>query len=131
MPVTGVNKVKSNMKKILKDISDKKAVQFINAVVSIGASQSKEFAPLEYGTLVNSMFTDVGRLADGSVIGSVSYMANYAAYLEFNTNWSPRPINMKAGPATNMAATPHFLRRGFEEPESTAAINKAKSIFKV
>ena len=106
-------------------------MQFINAVVSIGASQSKEFAPLEYGTLVNSMFTDVGRLADGSVIGSVSYMANYAAYLEFNTNWSPRPINMKAGPATNMAATPHFLRRGFEEPESTAAINKAKSIFKV
>ena len=131
MPVTGVKKVRANMRKVFKDISEKKAAQFIQAATSIGASQSKEFAPLEYVTLVNSMFTEVGKLSNGVVIGSVFYMANHAAYLEFNENWSPRPISQKAGPATNMAATPHFLRRGFEDKESVDMINKAMKIFKV
>ena len=59
MPVTGVNKVKAGYKRVFKDIRDKKAVQFIGAVNSIGAAASKELAPMEYGTLVNSQMMDI------------------------------------------------------------------------
>jgi hypothetical protein len=41
MPVTGIKQVKANMKRVFKDISDKKAPQFINAVISIGVAHSK------------------------------------------------------------------------------------------
>lgn len=130
MPVKGVNKVKQNMKRVFKDIREKKAVQFVNAVVSIGASQSKQWAPIEYSVLINSQEQDVFKQGT-AVVGQVSFNADYAAYLEFSENWEPRPVNMKEGPAANMNATPHFLRRGFEDPESQRLIEEAKKVFKV
>ena len=130
MPVTGVDKVKSNYRRVFKDIREKKAVQFVTAVNSIGAAASKELAPMEYGTLVNSQMMDVSKVGN-SVVGVVSFNTFYAAFLEFNPKWRPRPINLKDGPATNMSAEPHFLRKGFESPESQAAIKQAINIFKV
>ena len=129
MPVTGVDKVKSNYRRVFKDIREKKAVQFTQAVLSIGWTASRELTPIEYGVLINSvtMFID-GKAT--SVTGELMYNANYAAALEFSV-WRPRPINLKDGPATNMSAEPHFLRKGFESPESKAAIKQAINIFKV
>jgi len=49
MPVSGAKTVKDNMKRIFKDISEKKAPQFVNAVISIRVSI----------TLLNCRFTDV------------------------------------------------------------------------
>lgn len=130
--VTGVKALQRNMKRTFKNISEKKAPQFVNAVLFIGLNHSKELAPVEYGVLVNSSVINVDvNSFRGDVSGSVTYFANYAAALELGTKWKPRPINEKAGPATNMSATPHYLRRGFEDPESRAAIKKAESIFKL
>jgi hypothetical protein len=130
MPVTGVSKVKAGYKRVFKEIRDKKAVQFITAVNSIGASASKELAPMEFSTLVNSQIMDVD-IVGSKVIGTVSFNTFYAAFLEFNPKWRPRPINLKEGPAWNPKAEPHFLRKGFESPESKAAIKQAIDIFRV
>lgn len=130
MPVKGINQVKSNMKRVFKDIKDKKAVQFVTTVVNIGASESKEYTPIEYSTLVNSQIVDVAVRAN-AVIGNVSFNTEYAAYLESNEKWSPRPVNQKKGPGANLGATSHFLQKGFESPQSQTAIKKAIDIFKV
>lgn len=129
MPVTGIKQVKANMKRVFKDISDKKAPQFINAVLSIGAANSKELTPMEYGTLINSQLVNVDILGD-KVTGSVSFNTNYAAALELG-KWKPVAAVNKEGPADNMKATPHFLRKGFESSESKAQIKQAEKIFKI
>ena len=130
MAVTGAQEVRKNMSRIFKDISEKKAPQFINAVLSIGAANSKELTPMEYSTLINSQIINVDILGQ-KVVGFVSFNTNYAAFLEFGTKWKPRPVSMKEGPATNMKAEPHFLRKGFESPESQAQIKQALEIFKI
>ncbi len=103
MPITGVDKVKKGYKRVFKDIRDKKAVQFITAVNSIGASESKFLAPMEYGTLINSQIMDVD-IVGSKVIGTVSFNTFYDAFWDFNTKWPPRPINIIAGPAKDMIA---------------------------
>ena len=130
MPVTGVSKVKANYKRVFKDIREKKAVQFIAAVQSIGENHSLELAPLEYGTLVNSKIKDID-VTPTRVSGTFSYNTLYAAILETKTDWKPRPVAMKKGPAWNPNAVPHFLRRGFEDSESQALIKRAEGIFKL
>jgi len=129
MPVTGVKQVKQNMKRVFKDISDKKAPKFIHAMLSIGWTASIEFAPVEYGTLRNSvtMWVDV---TNDKVSGELMYNTDYAAALEFGA-WKPVAAVNKKGPADNMAATPHFLRKGFESSESQSQIKQAEKIFKV
>ena len=142
MPVTGVAAVRAKMKRAFKDINEKKAPQFVQAVLSIGESHSMELAPREYSLLVNSIIKDMNITTTG-VKGFISYgggtgvrdgktvKINYAAILEFKPDWKPRPINKKKGPATNMNAKPHYLRGGFEDPESQALIKEATKIFEV
>lgn len=129
MPVKGVTKVRSNMKQIFKDIEQKKAKQFVAAVLSIGWNESKEFTPVEYSNLINSVTMNID-MGSGSVMGTLTYNADYAAALEFGT-WQPVPVSMKAGPASNMQATPHFLKKGFESSQSQTAIKRVEKIFKV
>ena len=130
MPVKGTNTVKRNMRQTFKDISEKKAHQFVTTVLSIGYTASLEHAPIEYSNLINSvtMMTDTSA---GRTSGEVRYNASYAAYLEFNETWKPRPVGMKDGPAWNPNAKPHFLRDGFESSESQAAIKRATEIFRL
>ena len=82
------------MKRVFKDIESKKAVQFVTAVVNIGASESKEYTPIEYSTLINSQIVDV-TAGNNMVIGSVSFNTDYAAFLENNEKWNPRPVSAK------------------------------------
>jgi hypothetical protein len=130
MAVTGAAAVRRNIRRALGNIEERRAPQFINAVLSIGLNHSKELAPLEFSTLVNSAFTEVGTGPNGPS-GTLTYNTNYAAALEFREDWQPRPISEKSGPATNMDATPHYLQKGFEDPESQAAIRRAEGIFRI
>ena len=152
MPVTGVKEVKAKTKKVFADIREKKAVQFMNAVISIGVNHSKEMTPIAYSNLINSITTDV-TVTLGKVEGNVMYNANYALYLNgdetYTPLWKPVPLpkyEVKGGrsnelreisqpragaPATNMQAKPRFLNRGFEDAESVAMIDQAKGIFKI
>lgn len=152
MPVTGAAAVRGNFKRIFEDINEKKAPQFVNAVLSIGLNHSKELTPIAFGNLINSAFTAVDSF-EGSVVGRVTYNAEYALALNgdetFSPLWKPVPLPkyaVKGGrsnelmqitqsrpgaPATNMDAKPRFLNRGFEDPESVASIKRAEKIFKI
>ena len=153
MPVTGIETVKVNMKRVFKDISDKKAPEFINAVLSIGVAHSKEMTPVAYSNLITSIVVDTN-IGPTGVEGSVSYMAGYAVYLNgtdsYTPLWKPQPLpkgivtgtrkrkdgtyatpDLTGAPATNMDAKPRFLNRGFEDPESVQLIKQAQEIFKL
>ncbi len=130
MPVKGAKAVKQTMKRIFKNISDKKAPQFVNAVLSIGENHSKELAPVEFSLLVNSIIKDID-VSNTIVSGSLSYNTKYAAALEFRADWKPRPTQLKKGPAWNPQAEPHYLKKGFEDQTSLSAIKKAEDIFKI
>lgn len=117
MPVKRTDNSKSLLAKI-----EQKAKLTMNIVLAGARARSDEKAPVEYSTLVNSAFTEV-KASGYQVHGTFGYMTDYAAFLNNTTNWKPRPINMKKGPATNMNATPHFLDyHGFESPEAKAEI---------
>lgn len=130
MPVKGIKEVKAKVGKIFADIHEKKAVQFTNAVLSIGQAHSMELAPVEHSLLVNSILKNVDVTPSG-VDGALSYNTAYAARLEFKEDWKPVPPEQKDGPAWNPNAKPHYLKRGFEDAESQASIKQAFKIFKV
>ncbi len=132
MPIdkSSVNKLRSNMSQIFTDIDKKKSKQFVTAVLTIGWNESKEYAPVEYSTLVNSVRMEVDQTSS-LVTGELSYNTKYAAYLENNENWKPKPVTEKAGPAWNPNATPHYLQKGFESSQSKTAIKKAQDIFRI
>ena len=152
MPVTGIKQVQQNMRRTFRDISDKKAPQFINTVLDIGSNHAKELTPISYSDLIGSIVIDT-TVGKAGVEGTVEYMADYAVYLNgtdtYTPLWKPRPLpkdvvkgtrKRKDGtyatpdsgaPATNMDARPRFLNRGFEDPESIQMIEKAKDIFKL
>lgn len=122
MPVKGATAVKSYLRTIKADIEDKKTVQALNAVLQIGMASAVYYAPIEYGTLVNSRRQNVER--NGSNWRAVGgFYVAYASYLEYNPDWSPRPPEQKAGPAWNARARPGFLKYGFENPDSQRQID--------
>ena len=131
MAVTGANKVKSNLRKVFNDISDKKSLQFLNAVLAGAGNISKQKAPIEFGTLVNSQRIEVSKSNRGYV-GTLGYYTSYAGILNNGVyKWMPRPPSMKAGNAWNPDAEPHFLEYGFESPEGIKNINDNLKIFRV
>ena len=94
-------------------------------VLSIGVTGAKELAPLEYGTLINSAFRRIEGSKQLGWRGVAGFTAAYAIYLHQKTNWSPRPVAMKAGPAWNPNATPKFLERGFTDKDQIALMQRA------
>lgn len=135
MPVTGANKIKARMKSFVGDVTNKKSLQFINAVGAQAGILSKEKAPMEYGLLRDSQMFDVVK-GVGYIKGTLSYgdkfPVEYASILNDGIyKWKPRPVANKKGPAWNPNATPHFLEYGFESPEGKAMIQKYLEIFKI
>ena len=115
MPVTGANKVKSNLHQLFNNIATNKVMQFGNAVMANAASLSKEKAPIEFGTLVNSQRIDVTKQA-GRVIFSLGYYTSYAAALNnpqnrksgvlaSSRNTAPKPYSMSGFGSANIFNT--------------------------
>ena len=138
MPVKNANQVKGNLRKAVAKI-DKKAVQFVQAVVNDAGILSKTKAPEAYRLLVNSQQQDFQK-RNTSYIGELSYNVEYAVYLNNpKTPWRPKAPakygNAKKGiaPATawNPEATPHFLEYGFESAEAKTMIEANEAIFKI
>ncbi|MDB4306031.1 hypothetical protein N9980_00530 [bacterium] len=91
------------------------------------AGASKELAPREYGTLVNSQFRSVEKINTGWR-GTLGYAVSYAAILENPKaggkmdNWQPVAPENKLGPDWNPMASQGFLKLGFLGLESRPAI---------
>jgi len=138
MPVKNANQVKGNLRKAVAKI-DKKAVQFVQAVVNDAGILSKTKAPLAYGLLVNSQQQDFEK-RNTRYTGILSYNTLYAEALNNpKTPWRPKPPakygNAKKGvaPATawNTEATPHYLEYGFESAEAKQMIKANEAILKI
>ena len=138
MPVKNANQVKGNLRKAVAKI-DKKAVRFVQAVVSDAGILSKTKAPLAYSRLVNSQEQDFEK-RNTRYTGILSYNTLYAEALNNpKTPWRPKPPakygNKKQGiaPATawNPEATPHYLEYGFESAEAKQMIKANEAILKI
>lgn len=138
MPVKNANHVKANLRKAVAKI-DRKAVQFVQAVVNDAGILSKTKAPLAYGLLVNSQSQDFMK-GNTSYSGVLSYNTLYAGALNNpKTKWMPRPPakygNAKKGiaPATawNPDAEPRFLEYGFESEQAKAMIKANMELLKI
>lgn len=129
MPV----KVKNNTSKVFRGIKQN-AEKFIYGVGSIGATLSMNYAPLEYGDLRASQTFETGSNSAGPwarVSFGQGVEGDYAAILENWEGWNPRPPEMKAGPAWNPEARPHYLKLGFEGSEARVQIEQLKKVFKI
>ena len=130
MPLKGANQVRGRLRQFIA-ATDKRALQFINAVGAEAGMLSKTKAPLEYGTLHNSQRFDVRR-SGSLLIGTLSYNTKYAGILNNGKYaWKPRPPDKKAGPAWNPEAMQGFLEYGFESPEAQQSFKRLLEIFKV
>lgn len=121
MPVRGDKRLIGNLKKITEDIKIHAPLRTINGILQVAQNISMKYAPVEYSTLVNSIRRKVEVRGD-EVVGVLGYYTSYAAYLNFNPNWSPRPPSMKSGPTWNPEATAHFVEKGFTSPEAQREI---------
>lgn len=130
MSVKGATAVRSYLKKISADIEGPKTVQALNYVLQTGMASAVYYAPIEYGTLVNSRRQEVTQTSSGWR-GVAGFYVAYASYLEFNPDWSPRPPDKKAGPSWNSRARPGFLKYGFENEQSKRLIDSGvEAIYK-
>ena len=138
MPVKNANQVKGNLRKAVAKI-DKKAVQFVQAVVSDAGILSKTRAPLAYSRLVNSQEQDFEK-RNTRYTGILSYNTLYAEALNNpKTPWRPKAPakygNAKKGiaPATawNPEATQNYLEYGFESAEARQNIKANEAILKI
>lgn len=133
-------KVVNNFSKFRKTVEQKKAPEFINAVLNIIDQQATFYAPIAYDNLVNSKFRNVTN-AGGRVQGALGYIAEYSLALNgdgtYKPVWKPRPApkygNKKQGipPAMgyNPQAKPGFLSEALDSPEAQADLKKAIRIF--
>lgn len=129
------NSAGSNVLRNYAEFVDKMTNQQTQAAVTevlvIGMTRAKELAPMEYGTLANSAFHRVTQSSGmikgvGGFSGGMSAKGfNYALYLHENTNWSPRSVNKKKGPAWNPDATPFYLKRAFTDSDQKALMKEA------
>ena len=89
-------------------------------VLSAGMSNAKEYAPMEYGTLINSAFRRIEGSAKMGWAGICGFTAAYAYYLHgdqtYTPLWNPVAPEDKEGPAWNPFAKPRFLELGFTGP---------------
>ena len=127
----GPQQLKAKYKATVTKMAGPKAESAMAKILSIGMTGAKELTPMEYGNLMNSAFRRVERHPT-EVVGLMGYTGgmtakgfNYGYHLHETTNWKPRPVGMKDGPAWNPRATPKFLERGLTDPDQKALIMRA------
>lgn len=133
--VTGIKEVNQNYKKLMKKISEDDTAKNLVKIAITGAGFSKLLTPREYGPLINSQYVLPPKKTSSGMSIEIGYVQNYAAFLNNNTNWKPRPVSEKgkgkaapqqtkqgsilsnsggkSGPSSNMRAEPMFLQKGF------------------
>ena len=96
----------------------RKIERALTASLIVVGNKALEYTPVEFAILANSQFRDIRDNGAGGFTARIGYTANYAAALH-NTEWSPRPVGEKKGPAANMKAKPGFLAIAGEETKVT------------
>ena len=97
-------------------------------VLSAGMTNAKEYAPVEYGTLVNSAFRRIEGSKEAGWTGYCGFAVHYALYLTgtdtYTPLWKPVAPENKEGPGWNPFAKPRFLQLGFTGPLAKEEIQR-------
>lgn len=129
MPLKGMKQARQKYKVLVGEITEKKAKAALTKVLVYAAGASKEIAPREFGTLVNSQFRNITKTKTGWR-GTLGYAVSYAAALEDPKpggrldNWKPVAPENKLGNSWNPISGQGFLRLGFTGQESGPVIRK-------
>ena len=121
MPVTGISQINQRYRQLMQNVESSKTREVLTRISIFAAGESKLLAPVEYSTLVNSQYREIGQ-RNGGMFARVGYRQTYAAALHNRTNWRPRPVHMKYGPAWNPDAKPGYLLKAFEDADNVARI---------
>lgn len=97
----------------------RKIERALTASAIVVGNKSLEYVPVEYGLLANSQYREVRDNGAGGYFARIGYTADYAAALHERKDWSPRPHEMKQGPAWNPRAKPSYLTAAGEETKVT------------
>lgn len=101
----GINRAKSNLNRLIDDISGLKIARAIQSALIIGSSQAALYTPIDTSTLLNSQFRELN-INGVLVTGRVGYSANYAL-----TVHDP---NVKQT-FRRSTAEKEFLKKGFDD----------------
>lgn len=118
--------LRERLRSVLSNITQEKTEEAIALVLSIGITEAKSLAPMEYGTLINSAFRRIipkGR----SVIGVAGFAVHYAIYLHESETWNNKPPEDKDGPAWNPRGEPKFLEKGFTSDKQIRLMRRSLS----
>lgn len=85
-----------------------RAARGMTQALILGASEASVLTPIDTSNLINSQFRNVRVMADGRVVGTVGYTAEYAMAVHDPAN----PQNFRRA-----SATKEFLTKGFENAE--------------
>ena len=97
----------------------RKIERALTASAIVVGNKALYYTPVEFAMLANSQYREVRDNGAGGYFARIGYTADYAAALHERTDWSPRPPEMKKGPAWNPRAKPGFLFEAGEETKVT------------
>lgn len=100
----------------------RKIERALTASAIVVGNKSLEYVPVEYANLAGSQFRDVRANESGGYTARIGYTLSYALPLHSPKpprTWSPRAVEDKQGPATNMNAKAGFLSEAGEETKVT------------
>lgn len=111
-------RVTNDIRKFI-DEREHAASRAITAALVIGGSEAASMTPVATSVLLNSQFRHVTRDADGRIVGTVGYTADYAAAVHDkpgtlrgkNVPRSPKSLGVVWGPGHR---EPEFLKKGFD-----------------
>ena len=114
----GVRKLKGNISRFFKDISEKKTEAAVYQVANEGLAMSNTLTPVDTSNLINSQFSPIIESTATGKAATVGYNANYAFYVH------ERSGKLKGVPRANgngyywsPDAEPQFLKKGFDAIE--------------
>lgn len=125
MPIKGLDAAKRRFTQVINEIVDVKTYRTVEEILIIGGGHAATMTPVDTSTLINSQYRQVEQRA-GGIRGQVGYTAAYAAFVAAASGklkGQPRPGNR--GTYWAPGGEPNFLVRGFEDPETQAAIKSA------
>lgn len=116
MTVKGINRVRRNIRAIVKDIEVRRTEEAISAILTSGAGKAKTMTPISTSNLINSQYAPQIEQGQGKTTGHIGYTASYAGAvhgIENPSSGRPRPNGN--GNFWDPNAEPEFLAKGFEE----------------
>lgn len=128
MPVKGINRIRSNTRKILNEITGPRTEKVMMETMIAGAGYAALLTPVDTSTLINSQYKEL-RPMSGGMRSKVGYTAAYAAAVsgmsgklkgQPRAHFGKTRAGQEFGGGTGKGnywdpdAEPDFLKKGFE-----------------